>query len=154
MKLRTYIMLAAAVAATLVVASCEKEEGENETKISSYNSDESHKSGENCMNCHTSGGSDEGWFTVAGTVYESDSNTPYPNATVRLYTGPGGTGDLKATVEVDLLGNFYTTESIDFGEGLYTAVQGAGEARHMTTTISHGACNSCHGTTTDRILIP
>lgn len=154
MKLRTYIMLAAAVAATLVVASCEKEEGENETKISSYNSDESHKSGENCMNCHTSGGSGEGWFTVAGTVYESDNNTPYPNATVRLYTGPGGTGDLKATVEVDLLGNFYTTASIDFGDGLYTSVQGAGEAQHMTTILSNGRCNSCHGITTDRILIP
>jgi hypothetical protein len=76
----------------LVTVSCEKEEGENETKISSYQSDESHHAGENCMNCHRSGGSGEGWFTIAGTVYGGDRTTPYPQATVLLYTGSEGTG--------------------------------------------------------------
>ena len=77
--------------------------------------------------------------------------TPYPNATVRLYTGPGGTGEMKAVVEVDRLGNFYTTEHIDFGTGLYATVEGSLETNIMNTPLSHGECNQCHGSSTDRI---
>lgn len=53
------------------------------------------------MICHVSGGSDKGWFTVAGTVYDSEQTSVYPNATVKLYTGSNGTGELVATLEVD-----------------------------------------------------
>ena len=132
---------------------CEKEEGENETKISSYQSDESHHTGENCMECHRSGGSGEGWFTIAGTVYGNDKTTPYPGATVRLYTGQGGSGTLKTTVEVDQKGNFYTTEGIDFGTGLYTRVEGASTTAEMVTPLTTGQCSQCHGNSTGRIGI-
>ena len=128
--------------------SCEKESGENETKISSYNSSESHNTGENCMDCHKSGKSGEGWFTVAGTVYQEDKSTAYPNATVKLYTGANETGSLKATLEVDKKGNFYTTENIDFSNGLYVSVEGSATTKHMDSSISTGKCNSCHGQNT------
>ena len=135
----------------MAIQSCEENEHENETVISAYGSDESHRAGENCMNCHRSGGSGEGWFTVAGTVYDEAKSSPYPNATVRLYTGPDGTGDLEGSIEADQLGNFYTTEAIDFGSGLYVLVEGAELTNHMISAVSNGQCNSCHGASTDRI---
>jgi len=137
----------------MAAVACEKEGVENVTNISSYNSDKSHHMGENCMNCHSSGGPGEGWFTVAGTVYQNDKTTPYPNATIRLYTGPGGTGDLKATVEVDGKGNFYTTEPIDFGNGLYMSAEGDTETKYMNSSLATGQCNSCHGVSTDHIWV-
>ena len=103
------------------------------------------------MGCHASGGSGEGWFSVAGTVYDSLKTSTYPNATVRLFTGPNGTGNLELTVEVDALGNFYTTENIDFGNGLYTSVEGNSDIIHMNSIVTTGQCNSCHGVSTDRI---
>jgi hypothetical protein len=132
----------------VVMLSCEKE---NETKISKYNSDDSHNAGLNCMTCHTKGGEGEGWFEVAGTVYESNRTTTYPNATVRFYTGPNGTGDLKYTIQVDGLGNFYTTEGISFGGGLYVSVEGDQQVKHMPSAVTTGACNSCHGGQTGKI---
>lgn len=138
-----------------VFASCEKEEsGEGRTMISQHNDDESHKNGQDCMRCHKSGGDGEGWFVTAGSVYNSNKQTPYPNATVKLYTDAVGTGTLIGSIEVDGKGNFYSTENIDFGNGLYTTVTGSdGKVKTMNGTISNGACNSCHGNSTDNIWV-
>ncbi|MCK5066673.1 MAG: hypothetical protein KAR16_04520 [Bacteroidales bacterium] len=146
-------ILPVAIIAVFAIHSCEENENENETKISSYNSTESHKAGQNCMTCHKSGGSGEGWFTVAGTVYDSTKAATFPNATVRLFTGPEGTGNLIMDIEVDGNGNFYTTESIDFGNGLYTLVEGNLITKHMNSVISTGQCSSCHGVSTDRVWV-
>jgi mono/diheme cytochrome c family protein len=133
---------------------CENEEGENETKISAYGDMESHHVGDNCLSCHRSGGSGEGWFTVAGTVYQPDLTTPYPDATVRLHTGADGTGTLAITVEVDGRGNFYTTRPVDWGTGLYASVSSASDTSAMLQVVSSGACNSCHdGVSTARIHV-
>ena len=139
------------IGSLIIMTSCEQEEGENETKISYFNETESHKTGQNCMDCHKSGGPGEGWFTMAGSVYDSQLNDPYPNATVYLYTAPNGTGDLIYTLEGDALGNFYTTESIEFESGLYASLKGNTATKHMTTVLTTGKCNSCHGDTADRI---
>jgi len=155
MEAKSKITLPVLIIFTLVffIQSCndDDEMGKNETKISSYNDDESHNTGQNCMNCHVQGGSGEGWFNVAGTVYDSTKTNVYPNATVQFFTGPEGTGDLKYTIEVDGLGNFYTTEDIDFGDGLYTAVQGNSVTLSMISPLSMGECSSCHGNSVDRI---
>jgi len=143
-------LLALPLLIMVVLLSCEKENG-NETKISTYNSSDSHNTGQNCMNCHTSGGEGEGVFEVAGTVYDSQKTNTYPNATVRLYSGPDGTGDLIATIQVDQLGNFYSTEGINFGSGLFVSVQGETQTRYMPTSLTTGACNSCHGSSVGRI---
>ncbi len=132
-----------------MLVSCNKE-GE-ETKISSNSSSESHNQGQNCMSCHKSGGEGEGWFNAAGTVYDSTKLAVYPKTTVKLFSGPQGSGDLKYTVQVDGLGNFYTTEKIDYGTGLYPAVEGNNQTKYMSSSISNGACNSCHGVSTDKI---
>jgi hypothetical protein len=125
----------------LIFLACEKE-GENEIKNSAFNGTESHNMGQNCMNCHKSGGRGEGWFTAAGTVYgDSPQTAVYPNATVKLFTGRNGTGTLK----------YYTTNNLDFSGGLYPAVSGRDATRFMNSAISNGQCNSCHGNSTDRI---
>lgn len=150
MKHRSLVLILFTVMGLVTVQSCEKDD-ENETKISSYSSTESHNNGQNCMSCHVSGGDGEGWFIVAGSVYDTTLTQPFTNATVKLYTGPNGTGTIKATLQVDKKGNFYTTESIDFGSGLYPAVVGPTVTKYMNSTISSGQCNSCHGKTTDKI---
>ena len=151
MKRNFLNILILSIIIAVVFQSCEKEEFENETKISSYDSKESHKAGQNCMDCHKSGGSGEGWFTIAGTVHDSMKTSTFPNATVKLYTGSNGTGILMANIQVDGYGNFYTTENVDFGSGLYTSVEGTSITKYMNSTITTGQCNSCHGASTDRI---
>ena len=148
MNLKSLFLALNIIVVILVLSSCEKE---NETKISSYGNSESHNMGQDCMNCHKNGGDGEGWFNIAGTVYEKQFNSSYPNATVHLYTGPGGTGTLNYTIQVDAKGNFYTTESIDFGAGLYPAVEGETSTEYMITPVTNGKCNSCHGITEDKI---
>lgn len=105
------------------------------------------------MNCHKSGGQGEGWFTAAGTMYKADLVTLQPNSTVYLYTGANGSGNLVATLEVDAKGNFYTTNAIDFGGGLYPATKGpSGTMHYMSQVTRTGACNGCHnGSTTDHL---
>lgn len=153
MKGRGLKILIVMIISVISFQSCEQDddENENETKISTYNSRESHMAGQNCMNCHEPGGSGEGWFTAAGTVYDSTKESTFPNATVKLYTGPNGTGDLELIIQVDGYGNFYTTENIDYGDGLYTSVEGNANTKHMNARITTGRCNSCHGINTDPI---
>jgi len=124
---------------------------QNESKVSTYNSLASHNTGQNCMSCHKSGGTGEGWFNVAGSVYDSTQVNAYPNTTVKLYTGPGGTGALKYTIQVDGRGNFYTTNAIDFSAPLYPAVTGGTSTQYMGGSISTGECMSCHNNTTGKI---
>jgi hypothetical protein len=142
------------VIALFFLASCDKETEGNETKMSSNFSEESHNTGENCMTCHLSGGPGEGWFTVAGSVYKSDLIDNYPNGTINLTTAANGGGTVVKTIEVDAFGNFYTTEDISFGNGLYVAVYGTnGEQKYMPSPITNGKCNACHGNTNDNIYI-
>lgn len=142
---------------SLVLAvSCEKEnenenEGGNESKTSSANSSESHNMGQNCMNCHKQGGQGEGWFSIAGTVYDTSLTKVYTSATVKLYTAPNGGGTLKYTIPVDKKGNFYTTNAADFSAGLYPVVVGSTSTQFMSSSITTGQCNSCHGVSTSKI---
>ncbi len=122
-----------------------------ESKVSSHNSQGSHNVGLNCMECHYKGGQGEGVFNVAGTVYQHDTLLIFPNTTIELYTGPHGTGSLKYTLEGDAYGNFYSTKNIRFGDGLYPAISGVSGTTHMAEPVTTGACNSCHGVTTDHL---
>jgi hypothetical protein len=147
---KVVLMSLFAIFGLMVVQSCEKG-GKNERKVSSHGGDDSHNMGLNCMSCHVKKGQGEGWFVVAGTVYKPNLTQTLPNSTVRLYTGPNGTGTVARTIEVDANGNFYTTEDLDFGNGLYPSVQGPTSTKYMSTPITVGTCNNCHGQSTDRI---
>jgi len=141
--------LLAVLSFTLLVVSCKR--NEKATNISSYNDTESHNMGQNCMECHKTGGKGKGIFQTAGTVYDSTLAVTLPNTTVYLYTEQGGNGTLKHTIQVDGLGNFYTTESIDYGNGLYPTIKGPTSSKHMSSPITSGQCNSCHGVSTAKL---
>lgn len=155
MRRKLIVTVFSAIALFITVPSCKKEsnadENKNEPKISLYNNNESHNMGQNCMNCHKQNGSGDGLFNAAGTVYDSLKTSTFPNATIKLFTGPNGTGTLKYTLQVDAKGNFYTTDIIDFGTGLYPAAQGSSTTKFMSSVILQGQCNGCHGVSTDKI---
>lgn len=133
----------------LSINSCKKN-GSCKQKNVSTNSEDSHNSGNNCMQCHTSGGTGEGCFNTAGSTF-SNTGIPLSTGEVKFYTEPNGGGTLKYTFKIDKSGNFYTTESISI-IGLYPAVTGPnGTTKYMGSSISNGACNSCHGNTSSKI---
>ncbi|NBC02446.1 MAG: hypothetical protein GVY20_01945 [Bacteroidetes bacterium] len=119
--------------------------------ISSFNSSRSHNTGSNCMNCHVQGGGGDGIFSVAGTVYDEALNSVLPNSIVRIYSSPNSDEMPIAVIEVDSRGNFYTTANINFGDGLYTSVEGATTEIFMESPITSGSCSSCHGDSTERV---
>jgi hypothetical protein len=148
MKVKMLIILSLSLG--FISQSCENE-GPDGQETSFFGETESHNTGKACMPCHIEGGEGEGWFKIAGTVYDSLQRTPYPNATVLLYTEPRGGGSLVHTIEVDGRGNFYTTNNIEYGNGLYVSVKGSLSTKNMNTAILAGDCNACHGVSTDRI---
>lgn len=118
----------------------------NISLVSSHGTSTGHKAGENCMTCHTSGGTAPGYFNAAGTVYDSSKTNTYPNARVKLYTQLLAAGNLVAEIEADENGYFYTTSDIDFSAGLYPVVEGtSGEVMYMGVPTFSGQCYSCHG---------
>lgn len=136
----------------IVINACKHdEEGCGATNISRAGESESHNNGRNCMSCHNDGGSGKGCFTAAGSVYRSNGSA-FTSAVVRLYTQPNAQGELRATITGDNLGNFFTTDNINYSGGLYPTLVGSnGAVQHMPTSITSGACNSCHGASTDRL---
>jgi hypothetical protein len=133
------------------LGSCKKSSACQEENISSAGSNRSHNKGMNCMQCHTSGGEGEGCFNVAGTVYQADLQNTVSSGKVELFTGPNGTGTLKYTIDIDNKGNFFTTASADYN-GLYPKVTGpSGTSISMSSPLSTGACNSCHGASIAKI---
>lgn len=150
MKLKSIKLFAAIIFLTMM-QSCSEDEYSSITDSQS-GSNASHNMGQNCMNCHKPGGGEAPAWKVAGTVYNETFTATNSNATVKLYTGPNGTGTLKYSLQVDVKGNFYTTSNIDFTGGLYPMVIGSTTTNSMSSPIETGACNSCHnGTTVNKI---
>jgi hypothetical protein len=116
---------------------------------------------DNCMDCHQTGAT-YGGFIVAGSVYQANATTRYPNGTVILYKdslvkdseGNNKPDSVIATIEVDGVGNFYTTHPIDLSKGVYPSVTSQNGDTTMKTMTAIGSCNSCHGTSTQgRIVV-
>ncbi|MFC1734137.1 hypothetical protein ACFL6I_27855, partial [candidate division KSB1 bacterium] len=131
--------------ALLLFMSCEKLEKDVKL-VSAKFGEASHNTGDNCMSCHTNAGDVEGWFVIAGTVYDKTGSTTDANGDVKIFTGQNGTGKQMDNIEVDALGNFYTTHFLSFEDGLYPAVfLTSGDTKFMTNKVYTGNCNSCHG---------
>ena len=74
------------------------------------------------MNCHSGTENGHGYFAVAGTVYNSNFGSVLTNATVNLFSGPDGSGNLLRTIEVDFPGNFYDGKNDGLTITFYTIV--------------------------------
>jgi mono/diheme cytochrome c family protein len=122
--------------------------------ISQNGETKAHYTGENCMACHSSNGGAPGYFSAAGTVFDSTKTNPYSNARVKLYTEILAGGNLVSTIDADEEGYFYTTDNIDFSAGLYPVVEGTnGETMFMGQPTFSGQCYSCHGISQENIYI-
>jgi hypothetical protein len=142
------------VIAIISFTGCKKNNGGNKTASSTHNSTSSKKMSGVCQSCHISGGEATGWWTVAGTVYTEDLSAVAPNGTINFYTGPDGSGDIVATLEIDAYGNFYTSNSILPAAGTYPRITGtSGNSQTMPQICTSGNCNSCHGVTCAKIWI-
>jgi hypothetical protein len=117
----------------------------------------SHDFGTDCGSCHKKAGTAKTIFTVSGSVLDEARAKIYKNPVIKLYTERRGMGDLVATIEGDALGNFYSTEDIDFSIGLYPTLIGtpgvAEPIKHMARPIFSGNCNGCHGPKEEKLGI-
>ena len=136
------------VAISLVFLRCQKfVQPENEQQESKSGDDESHYFGNNCMNCHYTEGQGEGWFSIAGSI-EGNIN----NALVHLYTDT--TQNAIKTLEIDGLGNFFSTDAFDFSGGVNVGIEDpSGAIKFMPDKIFNGQCNLCHGVTTNKLSL-
>ena len=126
-----------------VLFACEKEDGE-EVGGESTASGTSHNTGKNCLNCHQ--------FTAAGSVYNKALSSGLQGAIVKLTAQANGAGTVLGTFTVNKSGSFYSSNSINFGTGIYVSVTGSsGSPKYMSSAITTGACNSCHGSSTSKV---
>lgn len=150
MQLMSRFLVYAAFFILVLSASCKKDD--DKILKSEAGGMVSHKHGENCMECHKSGGSAGEIFTVAGSVFSEDLTTPFTGGTVVLKHAQSGTS-LVNVIEVDGKGNFYTNVPVDFSGGRYVEITSDTEGREMESSIASGACSACHGVSTGKIWL-
>ena len=127
-----------------VLFACEKEDDGEEVGGQSTAAGTSHNTGKNCMSCHQ--------FTAAGSVYNKALSSGFTGAVVKLTTQANGAGTVMGTFSDNKSGRFYTSSSINYGNGIYVSVTGStGSTKHMNSAITTGACNSCHGSSTSKV---
>jgi len=138
---------------TIIVFGCNLKNDNSNLVMSTYGSTKSHNVGEDCMRCHISGGDTGLEFSIAGSVYDSNLNIPYPNVTIVLFSDSDLSSIPLETLEVDSKGNFYSNIPIDWQNGLFASVSNNNNIRNMNSTIFEGSCNSCHGSSISNINI-
>lgn len=127
----------------IVLYACEEEE---EVDGQSTLTETSHNTGKNCMGCHN--------FTAAGSVYDKSMSASFPGALVKLTSQANGAGSVLGTFTVNKSGSFYTSNSINYGSGIYVSVTGSsGKVKHMSSAITTGACNLCHGSSASKVWV-
>ena len=159
---RTALLSATSIATLLLLTACGGGGGGGGTGggnpgvigLSQHGSTNSHtdsRRGQNCFDCHTNppgNGTGTGTFITAGTSIGATGGY------VEYYADMART-NLRARLEVDGNGNFYTVTAIDVltpnGSGLspggyVTIVMASGSRRNMPGGISHttAGCNDCH----------
>ncbi|MBU0529502.1 hypothetical protein KKF86_07080 [bacterium] len=138
---------------TIIVFGCDINKNISDIVISTYGSTKSHNVGKDCMACHINGGEAGFGFTIAGSVYDSNLNIPYPNVLITLFSDIEISDTPIEVIEVDGKGNFYSNIPIDWQNGLFASVSSDTEIRNMNAPIFDGSCNSCHGLTSAYINV-
>ena len=154
-RYRFLLLIPTLVVVTFIVSAFTM--AEETSLISKPNMKKSHEFGTDCMSCHKKGGAAKSIFMVSGSVLDEARSKIYKNPVIKLYTERKGQGELVGTILGDALGNFYSTENIDFSIGLYPTLVGtegvAEPIKHMSRPIFSGSCNSCHCTREEKLGI-
>jgi hypothetical protein len=140
----------------VVVQSCSHYDEIQQNGMESTADGDSHNAGRNCMSCHHEAGNEAYglWWYIAGTAFKDDHHVANSGGTVELWTQPNRNGEHLYTLKIDRSGNFYTQKIINFKRGFYPVlISPNGDIKAMTTQITEGACNSCHGITENVIEI-
>jgi hypothetical protein len=124
-------------------------------------SEDSHNAGQNCMRCHHDERNEASgtgtWWYFAGTAYTSNGSVVKSGGVVELWSEAGGKGNLIYKVPIDKAGNFYTSKIIDLRGGFFPRIiSNNGQDTSMSqkaTGLVDGACNNCHGISTNKIVI-
>ena len=125
---------AGVLVSVLLLASCSHDDDENEFMAP----------GQNCLSCHGSGGNaaHEATFTIAGTVFaalDSDTSAGVEGVSILIVDA----ADKQLTLKSNRVGNFFTSESVQFPlKSVKVAKEG--KEHFMDTQVSTGACSSCH----------
>ena len=130
---------------SIVAYNCDLNNNNSNIIMSTYGDNESHRAGEKCMECHKIGGDAGIVFSIAGTVYHTNSDLVFPNTSVNLFTEMDLLDIPMEIFEVDGKGNFYSNIPIDWQNGLFTSVSSGSQINIMNSTIFDGSCNHCHG---------
>ena len=151
-KLNQLLLLVGTLTLVFLFDSCQKGSG---TLHSQYGQHKSHNHGKACLDCHFTGGDNDYYWKIAGSIYKADLITYYPNVTVYFYNGKQPYGTLVKTMEVDGNGNLFTTDKLPSTDSLYIALQnGSGDVMYMPSPTIDFNCNNCHdGVTNPRIWI-
>jgi hypothetical protein len=115
--------------------------------ISKSGERKSHNVGRNCMECHQAKGPGKGRFRVAGSLFVESTRAPSEGGVLELRAGPKPDAALVLRVEVDALGNFFSTEALPFpDQALFPSVKNADGSlvNAMPFPTISGACNQCH----------
>jgi len=115
-------------------------------QLSTADASISHNNGRNCMSCHQASGPGKGQFTAAGTVYKVDGSVADPGSIVGIYADPTRQVVI-AELEVDQLGNVYTTEDLGLSESKrFVSVWSADRQLRadMRSPKFNLSCNFCH----------
>ena len=100
--------------------------------------------GADCLACHTQGNmpkedEPDKWYTVGGTVFTDVFGTDGESGATVIVTDSEGT---EVTLTSSSAGNFYSRTALV--PPLSAEVHVGGEIKQMASTVSTGACNSCH----------
>jgi hypothetical protein len=106
------------------------------------------------LSCHKKGGSGASYavFTVAGTAYKSNGAVQN-QAMIKLFAH--NTNSIAVCIKTNKLGNFYTTQAIPglSSPGVDVEAEGpTGGLMPMSSVLTSGACNACHGVTVSKIV--
>jgi len=155
--MKKYISILLILSIVGLMACSHYDEIQKNSKESKANEDESHNSGQDCMSCHNKSGNEaasEGWWNVAGTVY--NDNKLANNVTVELWSEPNGKGFRILNLVSDKKGNFYTNKIINFNGGCYPLIKNGTKTKAMLSVFKGGmSCSNsnCHGGLIDQLDI-
>lgn len=128
----------------LLLNSCDDDQGNTPLIDVSTANGESHRAGENCLQCHNKPNRGTPVYVTAGTVYDRQTpQQPYPGTTINLYSDAAG-NDLLESIAVDQSGNFYSSNPIDYNGTIYAEVVSNLGAIMKLNPAPHGDCNKCH----------
>ncbi|MES2725780.1 MAG: hypothetical protein V4643_01670 [Bacteroidota bacterium] len=139
----------------LLFIACSHYDSLQKNGVESSANKSSHNSGQDCMRCHNDDkheASFYAWWNVAGTIFKG-SGALNTEARIELWSEPNGKGFRILSLATDKDANFYSEKIIKFNGGCYPIAISGVDTVAMSQSFNGGGCNSCHGVSTNKIIV-